>query len=306
MADMMLKVKDLIGKNIAALGQQYVPALNELVEKAGITEPRDNYLAQVAADYAPKTISPDLLVRRTPYANPAAFTADFEGASDRGWLEKVVPGEYRAADKALTYYAGVVEALDAVMAQLEETITTDLAALKPLVKRLENAAWKNDGVGEKTGLEMNAEMEINAGAPILTWVWYHLANLVSFRDDCHIAAWKAQEKDGRVWETLSYLWEENAKTAAELTEKLPYRRYQEADYDAALISLVERGWAEQADGAYRITEEGRELRLQVEAKTDELYKEIFASFSADEIGELIDLLEQLAGEITPASEEQAA
>src|SRR5262249_49870765 len=100
-----------------------------------------------------------------------------------------------------------------------------------------------------------------------------LEALTNFRCDAHRASWRPTDLDGPAWETLTWLWEGRADSAASLlawSEKQPHpRAFTEADYAACLATLCEHGWAEPGvDGRSALTEAGRNLRQAAEEQTD--------------------------------------
>jgi len=133
-----------------------------------------------------------------------------------------------------------------------------------------------------------------------------LTDMNYFREDAHIAAWRSfYDVDGRVFETLTQLWRDEAATPAELSEQLSeYRHYDEGDYTAAFNELVSRGWAAKEDGKYAITEKGRKIRQEVEDRTDDYFARPFANLNKAETEELRNLLEKLADLLKPLEGEE--
>jgi hypothetical protein len=130
-----------------------------------------------------------------------------------------------------------------------------------------------------------------------------LLDVLSFRDDAHVAAWRPYGADGQVWEAFTYVWRGDASTAAELAEKLPYRHYDEDAYAAALQELVARGWIAQEGEGFIATEEGKRLRQEAEDATDRYFDAAWAGLGEAEIKELKGLLERMAEALQPPEEE---
>lgn len=121
----------------------------------------------------------------------------------------------------------------------------------------------------------------------------HLDDLNAFRDDAHLAAWQPYEIDGRSWEAFTLVWEGKAQTAEDLAEKLPNRGYSAGDYAGSLAELVERGWLAPANGGYRLTEEGQQLRQAAEEATNHYFYTPWAILDENEQVQLRNLLIQL-------------
>jgi predicted transcriptional regulator len=130
-----------------------------------------------------------------------------------------------------------------------------------------------------------------------------MIDLRSFREDAHLAAWQPFDVSGQLWEVLTFVWRDEAGTAAELAEKLPSRGYDEGSYAAALQDLAARGWVAQENGKYVTTEKGSQVRQQAEDTTDRYFDAPWASLSQDETEELKGLLEKLA-QVVEVTEEQ--
>ena len=135
----------------------------------------------------------------------------------------------------------------------------------------------------------------NAGpfteASPLAYVGRALEALTNFRCDARRAAWRPTGVDGPTWETLTWLWEGRADSAANLyawSQKQLYpRAFSEHDYAACLDALAARGWAAPAStGAYAITELGRHLRPATEDQTNAYFFGPWQALTPDEIDEL--------------------
>jgi DNA-binding MarR family transcriptional regulator len=121
----------------------------------------------------------------------------------------------------------------------------------------------------------------------------------------HIAAWQSYGVDGKVWETLTFLWQGEAATGAELAEQISqYRHYDEADYTTAFEELASHGWAIADNDRYLITEKGKKVRQEAEDDTDQLFYAPFKELDQKEIEELKTLLEKLA-EVVKSPETEA-
>jgi hypothetical protein len=114
--------------------------------------------------------------------------------------------------------------------------------------------------------------------------------LNAYRDDAHLAAWQELDVDGREWETVTYVWRGEGRAAAELAEKLAFRGYSDADYQAALIDLVERGWLKREGEEFRLNDAGYAARQAAEEKTDEYFYAPWDVLDEAEIAELQRLL----------------
>ncbi|HJZ46612.1 MAG TPA: hypothetical protein VKE41_05580, partial [Roseiflexaceae bacterium] len=121
----------------------------------------------------------------------------------------------------------------------------------------------------------------------------YLTDLVRFRDDAHIAAWRPYEIDGLAWEALTLIWRGEAYSAETLAKRLERRAQPVQAYVLAIHELVERSWIAQYSETYRVTDRGAALRQQAESMTERYFYAPWSCLSDAEIGELRGLLAQL-------------
>jgi hypothetical protein len=83
-----------------------------------------------------------------------------------------------------------------------------------------------------------------------------------------------------------------------LAETLAFRAYEVNDYEVALQAAAQIGWAERIDtSAYRITQQGRELREQAEQLTNEYFYAPWSILIQSELDELYELLLKLRDQL---------
>jgi hypothetical protein len=121
-------------------------------------------------------------------------------------------------------------------------------------------------------------------------MWRRGDMLREFRGDSHIAAWVSAGLDATEIGLLTELyWGLRLRTYART------RAWTEEQFDAATERLESRGLV--ADGAF--TSAGRELREQIEARTDEQMRPALAALG-DDVDELVELLEPWGATIRAA------
>ncbi len=273
-----------------AIGGLFGPAYQQQLEALGLAG-QDSYLLAVASDFEPQPISPARLQIRNPYSN-AQFAAD--GLADmarRGLVEASGGGEY-----CLTA-AGheKVRALDNILrdtlgnaGSLPETETC-----AALLRKLVDAALVAAEPADRTCVTTNRHSDPGPQGPVLLRILQCLADLNAFRDDAHLGAWRPTGVSGPAWEAFTFLWRGDVTGPADLAEKLPYRHFTADDYRAAVGELVDQGWVTAEDGVYRVTNDGRALRQQVEDLTDRYYYGAWQALSPAELTDLGVRLEHL-------------
>jgi DNA-binding MarR family transcriptional regulator len=294
---------DVAGEVFAGMGAQTNPTLNQFVEEHGMSEGLDVQLIQLAYGFAPELITPEHVIRGSPYGNPE-FVEEQMGASvERGWLEAVGEGQYAPTAKGQQTAEDLFALADRIFGGIESLPDDDLKRISALLGKVVEHARELPEPAEKWALSQGSKFDRGPDAPLMVQVRRRLLDLLGFRDDVHIAAWQPYGASGQVWEALTYVWRGEAGTAAELAETLSYRNYDEAAYVAALEELVSRGWIAEAEGKYIATEEGKVLRRQAEDATDRCFDAAWSGLSEAEMEEVRGLLERLAESVKPAEED---
>jgi hypothetical protein len=146
-------------------------------------------------------------------------------------------------------------------------------------------------------------LKIPEDATALIRIDHAIDNLSAFRDDAHLATFRA---NGFVWEALTDVWQGAANTADAIAERHSNRGYYSADYAQALSELVNRGWLSETDGVYALTEAGQAVRDEAETLTDRYFYAAWGVLNLDEVQELRDLLPKLEAGLKELAEPVAA
>ena len=294
---------DVVGQILAGLGARTNNALQEFVEESGLSDNIDLNLVQVAYGFRPEPIGPEFLTKRTPYANPAPLVSQMDGAVDRGWLEALGGERYTISAKGEEVTGGLFDLADGAFGAVEPLPDEELERIIRLLFNVVETARQLPEPEEKWALSWGTRFDRGPDAPLIVQARRHLLDLLSYRDDVHIAAWQPYGVSGQEWEAFTLVVRGEAATAAELAEKLPYRGYDEAAYADALKNLVSRGWIAEEDGEYAATEEGQALRQEAEDTTDRYFDAAWVSLSEVEMEELKGLLGKLAEALKPPEED---
>jgi len=294
---------DVADQILAGLGARTNETLGQYVEEKDLSDGIDLNLVQVAYGFRPEPITPEFLVKRTPYANPASFGPFLYGAVERGWLESLGEDRFALTGRGAVVTAGLFDLGDQVFGAVESLPDEELERLIALLFAVVETARQLPEPAEKWALSWGTKFDRGPGAPRMVKARRHMLDLLSYRDDAHVAAWQPYGASGQEWEALTMVWQGEATTAAALAEKLPYRRYDEDAYEQALQALVARGWIAKENGEYAVTEEGKKLRQEAEDATDHYFDAAWASLSEPEMGETRSLLSKLTEVLMPPEEE---
>jgi len=286
------------------LSARFMPRVQPLLESSTVDFGRLAHL-QTAQSAEPDPLTLELLAARTPYMSQARI-ADGVAATVEAGLLAAVPGGYRLTDAGRAITDGVAHAVAEGTAQPPAVALERLERLDALLARQVDACSAvvaHDAVC----LQGSRTFDPGPDAPVLSRIRRHINDLVAFRDDAHMAAWRPLGLPGHAWEAFSHVWGENVfgdavATPEALADKLGgFRGYDADGYRAALRLATDRGWLAEADGAFSVTDEGRRVRQVAEVETDRHY---FAPWrlSDDEAAELEGLLEEVATQLAAEAE----
>jgi len=114
------------------------------------------------------------------------------------------------------------------------------------------------------------------------------AELWSFRDDCHIAAWEGAGYTGPVFDALSFMWPGRpdmawtklpGATSLDALADAMKARQDRPDVERAVAALVDRGDVAREGDSVRLTAKGQAGRDAIEDETDRRY---FAIWQLDD------------------------
>jgi DNA-binding MarR family transcriptional regulator len=297
---------DVTGKIVEGINARTSHEFGKFIEETEGLEGLDIGFLQIGYAFSPDPLSPQDYIERGPYTNPGNYETQMGAAAERGWLEEIEAGQYKLSEKGLETVLRFFEKGNQSFNDLPALPDTENNRLANLLAKLVKEAYQLPEPASKPTMEIGMRLDPGVDSAPIQRIRRHLTDLNYYREDGHIAAWKPfYEVDGRVFETLTYLWRGEAATPAELAEQVSeYRNYDESDYTAAFEELVSRGWAATEDGKYVITEAGEKTRQEAEDRTDEYFARPFSVLSEAETEELKQLLEKLAETLKPPEEEE--
>ena len=289
------------GALLGAIHQPLIDSLNKLVEDYQAGEGQDTALAQISAAASPAPVNIREWQTRNPYNNPVQMQEALQATAERGWIT-LHEKDFSANQKALDFTEGIIQLLTETLSERETELEDGIPQAVELLGRLVEAAHAVQGF-DKFTLDFSRNFEYEDKTPSLLWVRRHLISLGAYRDDCHIASWQGGDFSGNTWETLTFIWQDNAHTAEELAEKLQFRSFTTEDYQTALEDLHNRGLIALEEDKYQVTEVGKRLRQQAEDKTNQLHQAAFKALSDSELEKLNGLLAAFAEALKVEEEE---
>jgi len=283
------KIRELLNETL----QAYHPFYREDVLKwQREFDIPDNWFALNAVRAVePNTFKVEEFHHQAPYASIKRQTERYDALVEARCLEIDRCGLYRLTEKGRDVIEGFFRVAHVGMAKTEPLAEDELNQLRSLLERLVEATLNAPKPAEKPVLQDSRWTEPGPDVAPSIAIDQLVTDLSRFRDDAHLAAWRPLGVDGRSWEALTYIWQEEASSAADLVEQLAFRGYSEEQYAESLLDLSERGWIGGDEGSYQVTEDGRRIREQAERNTDRLYYAPWSVLDDEELDQLEDLLQ---------------
>jgi len=292
----------LVWETLDALMAHYGPAIDHAAEQLGIPYGQWYGWLMAAKIFEPDPVSAARLSVRAAYTNPALQEERLAQGVTLGLLAPAGQGEYHLTNAGHAAVRKLIDTAYAAMAPRHPLPDVDLERLLDLLRRLVEASLAAPEPTGKWCLRIARHYDPAGRAGMMPQLDQYLSDLVSYRDDAHLAAWKPLGITGQEWETLTHLWHGDIVTLDDLCARHCARRGYSCDsYAMALQALSAQGWVVEQDGAYRITEQGRRLRDEAEATTDRYFFAPWSILTPTELGDLGGLLTQARDALQPAS-----
>ena len=247
----------------------------------------------LAYNLAPDPLTPELFLKRNPYANPNSVQENLDDAVEAGYLETDGNGGYSPSKKGSSAIDTVHEAFYNKIDQINQFPVEKLKELASLLEKLTVSVEQSELDSGKISFRASHGGHVPVEEGTLAHVDQLLDDLNAFRDDAHLAAWAPVGVDGHTWEVLTFVWNGDATTAEALAERLPYRQFTKEEYQGTLEDLVQKGWIEQGQHGFKVTEEGKKIRDEAEEATNAYYFGPWKALSDEELSRLSDLLTSL-------------
>lgn len=271
-----------------ALMPFYWEGMRREIEATGA--PEYWYCLSHARGIHPKPFTPEYFHLLIPYSAHQSLVQSLDAVVRAGYFEGV-GAAYTLTDDGLAAVEAIFDAAHEGLAAAEPLPPPQLAQLNRLLWRMVEAALQAPQPPEKRAITGSRWTDPGDQASGSATMDQYLTDLVRFRDDAHIAAWKPTGVAGNEWEALTFVWRGQARTAESLADQLAFRGYSVEDYRDALAALAERGWVTETGEGSEVTELGASVREEAEDATDQYCLSLFDVLSSEES----EMLGQLLG-----------
>jgi hypothetical protein len=262
-------------------------------EKAGLA--REEFWLLNRFRYFPGTVAPGDFLTFGPYASVSTYERQLESLAAKKFAEVVDTGRYRSAEAGRKLVEQLYRDYYAAIARHDRLDESDVQRLGTLADRVVAYLVRQPDVPSPiTNAARSAFPEI-----VRPWVYAErrVTALAVFRDDAHIAAWREDGWSGPRIAVSTALF--NAAQSLPLEQlRAATAQLNDKDFKSAVSALHSGGEvSHNAEDIYKLTLAGRQARQVVEDMTNRNYGVIFNALSADELNELVNLLEQVRGPV---------
>jgi len=272
-----------------ALVPYYDPALTRADEELNLDGP-ETYLLLGLPSFEPGTISAEVLNIRSPYTNEEVYRKRLDSMVRVGMLEAVNEDHYRLTDLGKQASKKLYSVAYNAMASIAPLPPKDLARLAKFLKERVDACMAAKEPPGKWCIEHSRATDPGADAPVMAQIDQYFSDLLAYRDDAHLAAWKPYEVNGHTWDVLTLLWLNESESIDSVLQKLARRGNSFEQTEAAFKTLVRMHWSNYSLDIYTITREGREVRQTAEELTDAYFYVPWKGISTKGLDSFMDLL----------------
>jgi len=274
-----------------AMKSIYDPVCARYAEKFHITPLEMNVFSAVPT-FEPNPVSPAILNIRSPYTAPEHYRSILEKLASEGLLKSVGADQFRITERGLEALKEILNAIYNTMAGLQSFSVTKMMDLASRLKELADACM---GAPDPPGIwciQHERRKDPGSGSPMMARIDQFLSELLAFRDDANLAAWRRYKCSGHTWEVLTLLWVEQESSVEEINRALQRRGFSVEQTEETVDKLLKREWLRQLNGRLRISPIGAEIRHTAEMTTDRFYLERFSCFSGLELARTLELIKE--------------
>ena len=260
----------LYGAMQSQLTEKLAPLPILLQIRSGYAESPGWFMVQ-AAEFDPEPLTVANLRVRDIYASERIVQALLEMLAGERWLKRV--GEaYQLTENGRSLLSQLRNRTEKVMSpKVLPLPEEELEELEQRLHQIINQSLKHEETPETWCLRYSRNRAPKSTAPILHRIGHYFSDFNAFRDDAHMAAWKSRKIEAHAWEAFAQIVSEQANTAEAVYNSLFFRGHNVEAYQNGLEDCVDRGWLTLDDDVYSLTDQGREVHVEVEQLTDNYF-----------------------------------
>ena len=185
----------LLQSTMQSFTPHYREAMQTVLTEVGL-QGGDWFRSFVAYGIDPEPLTADSFQSWFPYANIEYQKENLAQTAENGFLQEVSPDSYRLTDKGraamVRFYADTGQAIAGLMPLPE----AKMQLLADLFGRVIAATEAAEEPAEKPLFMMSRSTDTGSDAPPALRIDQYATDMLRYRDDAHIAAWKIYGVDG--------------------------------------------------------------------------------------------------------------
>jgi hypothetical protein len=224
-----------------------------------------------------------------PYATCFGIFEQLPFLVEQGYLRQEDKG-YLVTDAGRKLVDQIEIAARNYIGTLQVPPTISLSALAMILVDLVHRAWRSPEPLIKAHQARTQRRLPVEGALALVQVEWAILGLWEARDDAHMAAWRAYQFSGPVFDILTRIWSKEAWTLPGLIATLEESQ-EPADIQQGILDLIKSGYMVSTDDHFELTVQGQKIRDDIEGETDRIFFAWWDHIADDQV---IWLSEQLS------------
>ncbi len=218
----------------------------------------------------------------------------FESAVKQGFMVASSDNKFRATEKGLYWVDQIKQAAEAPLASLQPIAPDKFQKMLAYARRLASDSLSAPEPPSRFGVShYYRNMRPDESASPTRLFIHYFGTLDKYRGNAHRATWDHFGIEGNRWEAFSEVWGGKNNTLDKIFEELSFRGITREQYASILQELIGRGWLEENAGMYGLTAEGKRIREEAEALTDQYFFAPWSCLNESELDELASLSTQL-------------
>ena len=248
--------------------------------------------------FEPSPVSASLLTIRSPYTSPNLYEATLSNLAQLGYLVAAEPGGYLLSTQGLQTVKTALSAVYASLGSIQPLEVTKMMDLGSRLNELADACLNAPDPPGTWSIQHTHRLDPGNKVPMMARIDQFMSELCAFRDDAHLAAWRAYETSGHAWDILTYLWQNNSANASQINFALARRGNSFETTLKAVDHLVHKSWVVKKDDSLLITPFGIEIRQTAEETTERFFLAPFKYFPDDYLTQTVSLLDEFRRSVT--------
>jgi len=274
-----------------AITPYYQEQIREAMAEIGFEGP-DWYMSYLAFGLDPEPLTAVTLHKLQPYANNERQKELLKKTAEKGFLETNKHEEYMITAKGRRGIETFFEVARAAIGQIDPMPKSQMDTLAITLQNIVDNTLAAPEQVNKRHLKISRATDFDENANAAVRIDQYLTDLLRYRDDAHLAAWQSLPVNGPAWEAFTLFWRGEVSTLDELVENRKQRGFETAVYTHSLKVLRQLGWLKKVNDTYQVTENGSNLRDQVEKQTNANFFVGIAKLKESDIEALTSLLIQ--------------